>query len=161
DRHKSSEYHGRPHHRSGPASRAGGHRTVTSVAPHGASGKETEMASCLWHIIRLAHRRCARPPASPCGRFPRHPIGPTARSRTVAVSTASVAVLSALATGAAPAAAGVRAGAPAPSAFQAAIRQIVKDGVPGAIGLARHGSQVTVATIGLADVATQTPMTPG
>jgi len=72
-----------------------------------------------------------------------------------------VAVLSALATGAAPAAAGVRAGAPAPSAFQAAIRQIVKDGVPGAIGLARHGSQVTVATSGLADVATQTPMTPG
>ena len=79
----------------------------------------------------------------------------------VAVSAAIVAVLSALVTGAAPAAAGIRPGAPAPSAFQAAIQQIVNDGVPGAIGLARHGSQVTVATSGLADVATQTPMAAG
>jgi len=79
----------------------------------------------------------------------------------VAVAAASVAGLSVLVTGATPAGAGARAGAPAPSAFQAAIQQIVNDGVPGAIGLARHGSQVTVATSGLADIATQTPMAPG
>ena len=79
----------------------------------------------------------------------------------VAVSAASVAVLSVLVTAAAPAGAGVRARAPAPSAFQAAIQQIVNDGVPGAIGLARHGSRVTVATSGLADIATQTPMASG
>jgi D-alanyl-D-alanine carboxypeptidase len=76
-------------------------------------------------------------------------------------SAAAVAVVSVLVTGAAPAGAGVRAGAPAQSAFQAAIQQIVNDGIPGAIGLARQGSQVTVATGGLADVATQTPMAPG
>src|SRR5262249_3388169 len=67
-------------------------------------------------------------------------------------------VLSVLITAAAPAGAGVRAGAPAPSAFQAAIQQIVNDGVPGAVGFARNGSRVTVATSGLADVAAQTPM---
>jgi len=80
----------------------------------------------------------------------------------VAASTAAlVVVLSVLATGAAPAGAAVRAGAPAPSAFQAAIRQIVTDGVPGAIGYERHGSQVTVVTSGLANVATQAPMAAG
>src|SRR5215471_295585 len=119
------------------------------------------MTSSLWHIIPLARRRSPRPPASPAGRFPGHPTGLCAPTRMVAVSVASVAVLSSLVTAAAPAGAAVRAGAPAPSAFQAAIQQIVHDGVPGAIGLARHGSQVTVATSGLADVATQTPMAPG
>ena len=79
----------------------------------------------------------------------------------VAVSVASVAVLSSLVTAAASAGAAVRAGAPAPSAFQAAIQQIVNDGVPGAIGLARHGGQVTVTASGVADVATETPMAPG
>jgi D-alanyl-D-alanine carboxypeptidase len=76
-------------------------------------------------------------------------------------SAAAVAVVSVLVTGGAPAGAGVRAGAPAQSAFQAAIQQIVTDGVPGAIGLARQGSQVTVTAKGLADVATQTPMAAG
>jgi len=80
----------------------------------------------------------------------------------VAASTATLVVLlSVLAAGAAPAGAGVRGSAPAPSAFQAAIQQIVTDGVPGAIGYERHGSQVTVATSGLADVATGTPMAAG
>jgi D-alanyl-D-alanine carboxypeptidase len=73
-------------------------------------------------------------------------------------SAAAVAVVSVLVTGAAPAGAGVRADTPAQSAFRAAIQQIVTDGVPGAIGLARQGSQVTVTASGLADVATQTPM---
>ena len=118
------------------------------------------MAS-LWHIIRLARRHSPRPPASPSGQFSGRPMKLSARTRRVAISAASVAVLSALVTGAAPAGAGVRAGAPAPSAFQTAIQQIVNDGVPGAIGLARHGSQVTIATSGLADVATQTPMASG
>jgi len=77
----------------------------------------------------------------------------------VAASTATLVVLlSVLAAGAAPAGAGVRSGVPAPSAFQAAIQQIVTDGVPGAIGYERHGSQVTVFTSGLADLATRTPM---
>src|SRR5215467_14667506 len=119
------------------------------------------MASCLWHIIRPARRRSPRPPESLAGRFTGRPIGLTARTRMAAVSAAIVAVLSALVTGAAPAGAGIRPGAPAPSAFPAAIQQIVNDGVPGAIGLARHGSQVTVTTSGLADVATQTPMAAG
>src|SRR5215472_14393376 len=124
-------------------------------------GRRQKMASSLWYIIRLARRRSPRPPASPAGRFSGRPIGLSAQTHTVAVSAALVAVLSVLVTGAAPASAAVRSGAPAPRAFQAAIQQIVKDGVPGAIGLARHGSQVTVATSGLADVATQTPMAPG
>src|SRR5215467_12951171 len=124
-------------------------------------GRRQKMASSLWHIIRLARRRSPRPPASPAGRFPGHPIGLCAPTRMVAVSVASVAVLSSLVTAAAPAGAAVRAGAPAPSAFQAAIQQIVHDGVPGAIGLARHGSQLTVTASGVADVATQTPMAPG
>jgi len=119
------------------------------------------MASYLWLIIRRARRGPPRPPASRAGRFPRRPMGLTARARTVAASAASVAALSVLVTGAAPAGAGVRAGAPAPSAFQAAIQQIVHDGVPGAIGLARHGRQVTVTASGLANVATQTPMAAG
>src|SRR5215472_13437542 len=124
-------------------------------------GRRQKMASSLWHIIRLARRRSPRPPASPAGRFPRRPMKLSARTPTVAVSAASVAVLSVLVTGATPAGAGVRSGAPAPLAFQAATQQIVNDGVPGAIGLVRHGNQVTVATSGLADVATQTPMAPG
>lgn len=76
-------------------------------------------------------------------------------------SAAAVAIVSVLMTGAAPAGAGVRAGAPTQSVFQAAIQQIVNDGIPGAIGLARQGSQVTITASGLADVATQTPMAPG
>jgi hypothetical protein len=60
----------------------------------------------------------------------------------VAVPAALVAMLSALVTAAAPAGAAVRAGAPAPSAFQAAIQQIVHDGVPGAIGLARRDTRM-------------------
>ena len=115
----------------------------------------------MWLTLRLARRWPPQPPASPAERFSGRPVRPSARTRRAAVSAASVAVLSALVTAAAPAGASVRAGVPAPSAFQAAIQQIVNDGVPGAIGLARHGSQVTVATSGLADVATQTPMAAG
>jgi D-alanyl-D-alanine carboxypeptidase len=77
------------------------------------------------------------------------------------VAAAAVAVVPVLVTGVVSAGAGVRSGAPAPPAFQAAIQQIVTDGVPGAIGYERHGSQVTVVTSGLADVATRTPMTAG
>jgi D-alanyl-D-alanine carboxypeptidase len=74
---------------------------------------------------------------------------------------AAAAVVPVLVTGAAPAGAGVRSGAPAQPAFQAAIQQLVTDGVPGAIGYARHGRQVTVATSGMANVATRTPMAAG
>lgn len=74
---------------------------------------------------------------------------------------AIVAVLPALLAAAVPASGGVRASTPAQPAFQAAIQQIVKDGVPGAIGLARNGSQEVVTATGLADVATNTPMAPG
>jgi len=115
----------------------------------------------MWLTLRLARRWPPQPPASPAERFSGRPVMLSARTRRAAVSAASVAVLSALVTAAAPAGASVRAGVPAPSAFQAAIQQIVNDGVPGAIGFARHGSQVTVAASGLADVATQTPMAPG
>ena len=119
------------------------------------------MTSFMWFTIRRGRRWSPRPPASPSGRFSGRPIGRAARARAAAVAAAIVAVLSVLVAAAAPAGAGVRAGAPAPSPFQAAIQQIVNDGVPGAIGLVRHGGRVTVATSGLADVATQTPMAPG
>ena len=78
-----------------------------------------------------------------------------------ALAAAIVVVLSVLVTAALPASAGMRASKAAQSAFQAAIQQIVNDGVPGAIGFARNGSQVTVAASGLADIAARTPMTPG
>src|SRR5215469_14142781 len=119
------------------------------------------MASLLWFTVRGERRRSPRPPASPSGRVSDRPVRRIVRARMAAVAAAAVAVVSLLVTGAAPAGAGVRAGAPARAAFQAAIRQLVTDGIPGAIGLARHGSQVTVATSGLADVATRTPMAAG
>ena len=115
----------------------------------------------MWLTLRLARRWPPQPPASPAERFSGRPVMLSARTRRAAVSAASVAVLLALVTAAAPAGASARAGVPAPPAFQSAIQQIVNDGVPGAIGFARHGSQVTVAASGLADVATQTPMAPG
>lgn len=87
---------------------------------------------------------------------------PSGRTHMLAVPAAAIAVvLFVLVAGAMPASAGVRASTSAQSAFQAAIRQIVKDGVPGAIGFARHGGQVTVAASGVADIATRTPMTAG
>ena len=119
------------------------------------------MTSFMWFTIRRGRRWSPRPPASPSGWFSGRPIGRAARACAAAVAAAIVAVVSVLVAAAAPAGAGVRAGAPAPSAFQAAIQQLVTDGVPGAIGYERHGSQVTVATSGLADVATQTPMAAG
>ena len=120
------------------------------------------MASFLWVTIRRARRGSPQQPASPPGGFAGRPVRRTARAHMVAASAAALVVLlSVLATGAAPAGAGVRAGAPAQSAFQAAIQHIVNDGVPGAIGYERHGSQVTVTTSGLADLATQTPMAAG
>jgi hypothetical protein len=119
------------------------------------------MASFLQLTTRRARRWSPRPPASPAGRFSGRPARPGTRARAAAGSAAAVAGVSVLATGAAPAAAGVRGSAPAQPAFQAAIQQIVTDGVPGAIGYARHGSQITVATSGLADLATRTPMAAG
>ena len=119
------------------------------------------MTSFMWFTIRRGRRWSPRPPASPSGWFSGRPIGRAARACAAAVAAAIVAVVSVLVAAAAPAGAGVRTGAPAPSAFQAAIQQLVTDGVPGAIGYERHGSQVTVATSGLADVATQTPMAAG
>jgi D-alanyl-D-alanine carboxypeptidase len=70
-------------------------------------------------------------------------------------------LLLAVAAAAPPAIAGVRANTPAQTAFQAAIQQIVSDGVPGAIGLERDGSQEAVTASGLADVAANTRMAPG
>ena len=73
---------------------------------------------------------------------------------------AIVVMLSVLAAGArSPALARERA--PAQSPFQAAIQQLVTDGVPGAIGYARDGGTVTVAASGLADLATKTPIAVG
>ncbi len=58
-----------------------------------------------------------------------------------------------------PAAAGVPVKTPAAQpGFRAALEQIVDDGVPGAIGLARHGDQVLIAASGTADIATGQPM---
>src|SRR5215467_14275018 len=125
-------------------------------------GRRQNMASCLWFTIRGARQWPSGPAASPSGGFSGRPVRRTARAHMVAASTATLIVLlSVLAADAAPAGAGVRGSAPVPSAFQAAIQQIVTDGVPGAIGYERHGSQVTVATSGLADVATGTPMAAG
>lgn len=120
------------------------------------------MASYLSLMTRRARRCPPQPPASHTGAFSARPVWLTGRARMAAASAAAlVALLSVLVAAAAPAGAGVRAGAPAQPAFQAAIQQIVNDGVPGAIGFARHGSQVTVTASGLADVATQTPMAAG
>jgi D-alanyl-D-alanine carboxypeptidase len=119
------------------------------------------MASFLWPIIPRGRRWSPQQPALPPGQFSGRPVKRTARACAAAVAAAAVAVVPVLVTDAAPASAGVRAGAPAPPAFQAAIQQLVTDGVPGAIGYARHGSQVTVATAGLADLATRTPMAAG
>ena len=75
-------------------------------------------------------------------------------------AAAIVVMLSVLAAGArSPALARERA--PAQSPFQAAIQQLVTDGVPGAIGYARDGGTVTVAASGLADLATKTPIAVG
>ena len=71
---------------------------------------------------------------------------------------AVAAVLPFLSAATAPASADTSAHPPTQSAFQAAIQQIVKDGIPGAIGLARNGSQQVVTASGLADVATNAPM---
>src|SRR5215470_7242822 len=124
-------------------------------------GRRQNMASFLWLIIRRGGRWSPQQPVLPPGRFSGRPVRRTARACAAAVAAATVAVVPVLVTGAAPAAAGVRSGAPAQPAFRAAIQQIVTDGVPGAIGFARHGGQVTVATSGLADVATRTPMAAG
>ena len=98
------------------------------------------------------------PPGQP--HPPRHPRRLRGRPHTLAaLAAATVVLVSVPATGAMAASAAPRAATPAQSAFQAAIQQIVKDGVPGAIGLMRNGSQVTVTASGLADVATHTPMT--
>jgi D-alanyl-D-alanine carboxypeptidase len=68
-------------------------------------------------------------------------------------------MLCALITAAGPAAASMPAKAPAgPPGFRAALEQIVDDGVPGAIGLARRGGQAVIAASGVADVATGQPM---
>ena len=143
--------------------------TAASVPPfrpprsdqHRAPWRSNEGRQKMWLIIRLARRWSPQSPAAHSRRFAGRPVRLGARARVVAGSAAIVTVLSVLITAAAPAGAGVRAGAPAPSAFQAAIQQIVNDGVPGAVGFARNGSRVTVATSGLADVAAQTPMALG
>ena len=118
------------------------------------------MASYLRLITRRARRRSPQPPVFRWERLSGHPIKLSARA-PMAAAVALAAMVSVLATGAAPASAGVRAGAPAQPAFQAAIQQIVTDGVPGAIGYARNGSQVVVTASGLADLATQAPMALG
>ncbi|HEX9525949.1 MAG TPA: serine hydrolase domain-containing protein [Streptosporangiaceae bacterium] len=58
-----------------------------------------------------------------------------------------------------PAAAAVPTDTAAGPGFRAALEQIVDDGVPGAIGLARRGGRVMIAATGVADVATAQPMT--
>ena len=84
----------------------------------------------------------------------------TSKIRVWTPAAAIVVMLSVLAAGArSPALARERA--PAQSPFQAAIQQLVTDGVPGAIGYARDGGTVTVAASGLADLATKTPIAVG
>ena len=84
----------------------------------------------------------------------------TSKIRVWTPAAAIVVVLSVLAAGArSPALARERA--PAQSPFQAAIQQLITDGVPGAIGYARDGGTVTVAASGLADLATKTPIAVG
>src|SRR5262252_7631464 len=122
-------------------------------------GRRQNMTSFLWFAIRRRRRWSAQQPAYPPGRFSGRPVRRTAR--VAGVAAAAMAVASVLVAATEPAGAGVRGSAPAPSAFQAAIQQIVHDGVPGAIGYVRRGSQVTVTTSGLADVATRTPMAAG
>jgi D-alanyl-D-alanine carboxypeptidase len=43
--------------------------------------------------------------------------------------------------------------------FEAAVQQIVRDGVPGVIGLQRRGDRVAVVPAGRADIATGQPVT--
>ncbi len=82
----------------------------------------------------------------------------TMRSRLLSTGTAA-AVLCTVIAAAGPATAGVRLKTPAAQpGFRAALEQIVDDGVPGAIGLARHGDQVLIAASGTADIATGQPM---
>jgi D-alanyl-D-alanine carboxypeptidase len=110
---------------------------------------------------RSAHRagRCAEhDPLLPQG-------GPVAalekagmRRRLLGAGTAA-GMLCAVIAAAGPAAAGVPAKTPAgPPGFRAALEQIVDDGVPGAMGLARRGGHVVIAASGVADVATGQPM---
>ena len=71
-------------------------------------------------------------------------------------------VLGAVVVAAGPAAASVPAKTPAPPlGFRAALEQLVDDGVPGVIGLTRHGGQVVSAASGTADAATARPMAVG
>jgi D-alanyl-D-alanine carboxypeptidase len=79
--------------------------------------------------------------------------------RKLGAGMAAFAVLvSVLAGGQAGASAAVKVPA-GQAAFRAALQQIVRDGIPGAIGLQRRGDQVNVVTDGLADLATAQPMT--
>ena len=81
-----------------------------------------------------------------------------ARRRLLGAGTAIVA--GAVIAAAAPAAASTAAVKPAPRpGFRAAIEQIVDDGIPGAIGLARRGGRVVAVASGAADLATGQPMT--
>ena len=79
--------------------------------------------------------------------------------RTLGAGIAAVAVLLPMLT-AGQAHASTAANQPAGGAtFRAAVQQIVRDGVPGVIGLQRRGDRVTVVPAGRADIATGQPMT--
>jgi D-alanyl-D-alanine carboxypeptidase len=78
------------------------------------------------------------------------------RLRLVGAGTAMM--LCAMVAAAGSATAGPAQTAAAGPGFRAALEQLVADGVPGAVGLARQDSQVLVVATGLADVATGQPM---
>jgi D-alanyl-D-alanine carboxypeptidase len=101
-----------------------------------------------WTDRLAAHRRGRVPQGQPPGRARRWLLGPG----TAIVAGAMIAA-------AAPAAASTVAAKPTPvPGFRAALEQIVNDGVPGAIGLARRGGRVVAAASGAADLATGRPM---
>jgi D-alanyl-D-alanine carboxypeptidase len=81
------------------------------------------------------------------------------RSGWVAVALAVLLVLG----GAAPSVAGTQAGgAPLPRRqLQGLLDELVTGGMPGAVGLARHGGQAWRGASGLADLDTRRPMRPG
>ena len=101
-----------------------------------------------WIDRLAAYRRDRVPQGRPPGR---------ARWRLLGAGTAIVA--GAVIAAAAPAAASIAAAKPTPRpGLRGAIEQIVDDGVPGAIGLARHGGRVVAAASGAADLASGQPM---
>ena len=84
---------------------------------------------------------------------------PQGRARRRLLGAGTAIALGAVIAAAAPSAASAGTAKPAaPPGFRAALEQIVDDGVPGVVGLARRGGQVVAAASGVADVAAGRPM---